>query len=60
MDLQNPMALLAFLVHRPHREMTVRMNVETHFIVCNLFMREMPDQMVGNPAAEFPAEFVRK
>jgi len=54
------MALLAFLVHRPHREMTVRMNVETHFIVCNLFMREMPDQMVGNPAAEFPAEFVRK
>jgi hypothetical protein len=36
------------------------LTVETHFIVCNLFMREMPDQMAGNPAAEFPAEFVRK
>jgi hypothetical protein len=54
------MALLTFLVERPHRQMTFRMYVESHFIARNLFMREMPDQMAGNPVAEFPAEFVCK
>jgi hypothetical protein len=37
------MALLAFLIHGPHRQMAVGMNVEAHFIARNFFMREMSD-----------------
>jgi hypothetical protein len=31
--------------------MTVGMSVESYFIACNLFMREVPDQMADDPAA---------
>ena len=57
MNLENPMALLAFFIQRSHRKMAFGMNVESHFVAGNSFMRELSDQVPGNRPTEFPAGF---
>src|ERR1700678_2236362 len=59
-DLQNPMALQAFSVERSHRQMTFRVNVERHFILSDPLMRELSNQVAGDPPAEFPTRLVCK
>ena len=59
-NFQDPVTLLTFFIQTAHRQLTVRMNVESHLVVRDLFVRELTDQMSRDGAAELPSELSRE
>src|ERR1700742_3618991 len=51
------MPLPPLFVQRAHRQVALGMNVERHLIVCDPFVRKLPDQMSGDRSPKLPVVF---